>query len=142
MWIDGEWNSYRGGLISLALVTECGREFYAEVINDEVKHPWVQENVMPHLRNIEVLTYEEMQFDLMEFLAQFDGEIEIVSDWPEDIEVFCRALVVGPGQVHTYRPIKFTCNMGGFQGAKSAIPHMALADAMANRAWQLAQEAS
>lgn len=27
LFIDGEWNSYKGDLISLALVSECGKVF-------------------------------------------------------------------------------------------------------------------
>ncbi len=48
IFIDGEWNSYGGELISLALVAEDGRSFY-EVLGCDNPDPWIAENVMPKL---------------------------------------------------------------------------------------------
>lgn len=48
LFIDGEWNSFGGDLISLALVAEDGREWY-EVLDCVDPHPWVAENVIPKL---------------------------------------------------------------------------------------------
>lgn len=50
IWIDCEWNSYKGALISFACVTDDGRNFYQEVVLHEPPHPWVAANVLPHLR--------------------------------------------------------------------------------------------
>src|SRR5574343_1488800 len=48
MWIDTEFNEYRGELISLALVSEDGREWYGVRFCDAPGW-WVREHVMPHL---------------------------------------------------------------------------------------------
>jgi hypothetical protein len=48
LWIDTEFNEYRGALISLALVAEDGREWYGVRYCDDPGW-WVGEHVMPHL---------------------------------------------------------------------------------------------
>lgn len=87
--IDGEWNSYKGELISLALVADDGREFYA-VLGCDNPDPWVALNVMPKLGR-ESITLEALQEQLERFLSQF-YEVHIVADWPEDIAHFCNVL--------------------------------------------------
>ncbi len=137
LFIDGEWNSYKGALISFAIVGSDGREFYEELVMEDEVHPWVQQNVMPHLGQ-EKVTYEVFQSRLRQFLDGIPEDVVpcVISDWPEDVEQFCRALVVGPGEVSVYRPIGFMCAMGKFKHAKSAVPHHALWDARGNReAW-------
>ena len=48
IYIDTEFNEFKGDLISLALVAETGEEFY-EVLECKNPGPWVAEHVMPIL---------------------------------------------------------------------------------------------
>jgi hypothetical protein len=131
LFIDGEWNSYRGDLITIALVAEDGREFY-EVLGCDNPEPWVAENVMPKLGKPWVV-YESVQEQLALFLAQFDS-IHIVADWPEDLEWFCRLLIVGPGRRLDTPPLTMEVLR---VDTVSKNPHNALADAQALREWVL-----
>ncbi len=48
VFIDCEFNSFKGALISMALVAMDGRELYCQVpIPRHSIHPWVAENVVP-----------------------------------------------------------------------------------------------
>lgn len=128
LFIDGEWNSYRGDLISLALVAEDGREFY-EVLGCATPEPWVAENVIPVLGK-DAIKRSEFNVKLDDFLRGC-GAFTVIADWPEDIEHFCRALVVGPGErigpdSWNMQVIRLPSNV-----AQSSIPHNALEDARA-----------
>ena len=131
IFIDGEWNSYGGELISLALVAEDGSTFY-EVLGCDNPDPWVAENVMPKLEK-PWITLESLQEQLEIFLGQF-SRVQIVADWPEDIMWFCKVLVTGPGTRLDTPPL----TMGILRvDTVSKNPHNALADALALRDWYL-----
>ena len=123
LFIDGEWNGFGGELISMALVAEDGREFYAEFGCDNPQ-PWVAENVMPKLVGTRE-SIESARVRLSLFLAQFDA-VHIVADWPEDIERFCRLLITGPGTRIDTPPLTMEVLR---VDAPSENPHNALADA-------------
>lgn len=96
LYIDGEWNSYKGELISMALVSPEGHRWY-EVIEGAFNiDPWVAENVMPKLGK-EAIPYRKFQESLGAFLNQFDT-VHVIADWPEDLARFCDALITGPGE--------------------------------------------
>jgi hypothetical protein len=134
LFIDGEWNSYGGELISLALVPEIGEHFY-EVLGCKNPDPWVAENVMPKLRKIPI-TMSLMQEKLEAYLSQFES-IHIVADWPEDIMWFCKVLITGPGTRINTPPLSLEILR---VDTVSTNPHNALADAGALRAWSLGLE--
>jgi hypothetical protein len=81
LWIDTEFNEYRGALISLALVAEDGREWYGVRFCDDPGW-WVGEHVMPHLGK-EPQRDADLRSSLGAFLCEFDS-VHIVSDWPGD----------------------------------------------------------
>jgi hypothetical protein len=133
VWIDCEWSTYRGDLISMGLAAETGQTFYAELIFDPLACcQWVLDNVVPHLdgtRKVNDLQLShELQFFLRGLLAP---TIEIIADWPEDIERFCRALIIGPGKRIATPDLTF--RIINADGAKSEVPHHALHDARALR---------
>jgi hypothetical protein len=134
LFIDGEWNSYGGELISLALVPEIGEHFY-EVLGCDSPDPWVAENVMPKLVKNRI-TMSEMQEKLEVYLSQFES-IHIVADWPEDIMWFCKVLITGPGTRINTPPLSLEVLR---VDTVSMNPHNALADAGALRAWWLGLE--
>jgi hypothetical protein len=125
LFIDCEWNSFGGELISLALVSEKGHEFY-EVLGCNNPEPWIIENVMPKLYkdSINLVTFKSK---LMQYLMQFES-IHIIADWPEDIEWFCRCLIVGAGMRINTPPL--TMEIVRIDTV-SDDPHNALADARA-----------
>lgn len=131
IFIDGEWNSYGGELISLALVTEDGRSFY-EVVGCDNPDPWVAENVMPKLGKPSI-TLQELQKQLELFLRQFEFDsVHIIADWPEDIMWFCKVLITGPGTRLDTPPLTMEVLR---IDTISLYPHNALADATALRDW-------
>jgi len=127
IYIDCEWNGWCGELISMALVSADGREFY-EVLGCDEPCGWVAENVMPVLNKKQVyLTVFEQH--LQGYLAQF-SEVNIIADWPEDIERFCAALIIGEGECMITPPLSMqVVRINSY----SAIPHNALEDARGNR---------
>jgi hypothetical protein len=129
LFIDGEWNSYKGSLISMALVPESGSPFY-EVLHCANPHEWVEKNVMPVL-NKNPISRLAFTNKLNAYLSKFD-EIEVIADWPEDIEHFCREVITGPGE--RIGPDKMVFVVDRACGNDdSAVLHNALEDAIAIR---------
>ena len=127
IYLDTEFNEFKGDLISMALVAEDGAEFY-EVLECEHTGAWVKENVMPVLNKEPVPDYI-FKMKLFGFLNWFD-DIHLVADWPEDIKHFCEQVIVGPGEMMNIP--NFTCEVRRDLSTKdSKIPHNALADARA-----------
>lgn len=128
LWIDTEFNEFRGELISLALVDQNGREFY-EVVPCKRPGNWVAANVMPVLGQAPI-SLELLQQRLQAWLHPYET-VHIIADWPEDIEHFCRVLITGPGLRINTPPL--TLEVRRDLEAFSQLPHNALADAKANR---------
>lgn len=126
IWIDTEFNEFKGDLISMALVAEDGREWY-EVTYCEKPGPWVAQHVMPIL-NQEPVPVIEMQTSLSQFLSRYSS-IHLIADWPEDIAHFCNLLITGPGYRLDTPPLAMEIRRD--LDAVSALPHNALEDARA-----------
>lgn len=126
LWIDTEFNSYKGDLISLALVDENNVAFYGAVECPD-PHPWVAANVLPVL-HVQPEPMHELQARLERYLDRYDS-IHIVADWPEDIQHFCAALITGPGERLDTPPL--TMEVRRDLDSVSEIPHCAVFDAAA-----------
>jgi len=129
--IDCEFNSYKGQLLSMALVeisTESHpKEFYRELeLPDEPIHEWVNDNVLSLMDRNNVSTVENFHGELEVFLCQFES-VHILADWPEDLMYFCEALITGPGERINTPPL--TMEVRRDLDADSKIPHHALWDA-------------
>ena len=135
LFIDTEFNGYRGELLSIALVAEDGRFFYKELYSSEDLDPWVLENVVPFL-HVNPEERPTVQADLQTWLMAYDS-VEIIADWPDDIRYFCGLLITGPGVCISTPPMSFKI----MQNVEytSSIPHNALADAMGIQAWYMAR---
>jgi hypothetical protein len=132
LYIDCEFNSFGGHLISLALVpADRDVPSFYEVINlgDHAIHPWVAEHVMPKLEKPAV-SQAAFRSWLQHYLDKFDA-IHVIADWPEDIAWLCRMMITGPGQRIRY-PAKFTMECRPVNTV-STNPHNALADAQSLR---------
>lgn len=129
LYLDCEYNDFRGPLISMGIVTEDGRTFYASV-GCENPSPWVAEHVMPVIDRTPISAYQLTQ-DLGFFLYLLRcDEVTVIADWPEDIKHFCDALIVGPGMAIPTPAITFELRRD-LDTKASAIPHNALYDAIA-----------
>lgn len=123
IYLDCEFNEFKGELISMALVAEDGHEWY-EVVPCDAPGEWVAQHVMPILGK-PAISVVAMQCSLRMWLAQFDA-VHIVADWPEDIAHFCNALITGPGYRLDTPPLTMEVVR---VDAPSELPHNALADA-------------
>ena len=143
IWIDCEFNEFGGDLISMALVADDGQEFY-EVLNlekDEKYGSWVFANVVPWL-NKDPITKQLFQQNLWAFINQWDDDVHIIADWPDDIKYFCMSLITGPG-IALNTPLNLTMQIDRQLSTEtSKIMHNALEDAKAIRSswYKLEQE--
>jgi len=128
LFIDCEWNSYKGDLISIALCPEDKSLCFYEVLPCANPHPWVAEHVIPVMGKKEI-GLDEFQYRLRQYLMRFDF-VHIVADWPEDVSYFCNALITAPGVRLNTPPLIFEVLR---IDTVSLIPHNALSDAMAFR---------
>lgn len=132
LFLDTEFNGFGGSLMSMALVPEYPdvKEFYKELLMSEQLHPWVRENVVPHMI-LAPCTHSEFQQALGQYLWEI-GDCTIVADWPDDIRYFCESLITGPGMMLPgIHRIKFELELG--IRYQSLVPHNALHDARAIR---------
>jgi len=124
LFLDCEFNGLGGDLISMALVSGCGYEWY-EVLPCDHPVEWVYLNVIPVLKKKPLADISSLSSSLENFLQQF-SEVHIVADWPDDIRYFCEALITGPGERIDTPPLTMEVIR---VDAKSECPHNALADA-------------
>lgn len=111
-FLDTEFNSYKGQLISLALVRADFASLYLVFPRPRVMLPWIHENVMPYLDMVpkDVLVKRIMPYDAAAQLEEFlkgDDDIEIVVDWPDDIQYLSELLLTGAGQMIDIPRIRF-----------------------------------
>lgn len=136
LYLDTEFNGFGGELISLALVSEDGREWYEVLPVPRIPHPWVQEHVIPKIGKLPIEGWEFRE-SLCAFLRQFDGA-EIIADWPADFEHLCNHMT-GIGAELGCR-LAIECRMTLLRGSPDISPedpHNALSDARALRDWHI-----
>ena len=129
LFLDTEFNDFKGELISMAIISADGEEWY-ESLGCETPSKWVSDNVMPII-NKAPISKLEMQKSLHQFLSIFK-QVVIIADWPEDIKHFCDLLITGPG-MRIDTPELIMCIRRDLDCSKSKIPHNALEDAKALR---------
>lgn len=130
VWVDCEFNEFKGDLISMALVAEDGLEWYC-VLPCENPGAWVAQHVMPILRQ-QPVSRAAFSRSLYLWLAQYDA-VHVIADWPEDIAHFCESLITGPGERINTPPLTMEIRRD-LDLIPSAVPHNALDDARAIRA--------
>jgi len=135
IYIDTEFNEFGGELISMALVSDDGQEFY-EVLDCLEPGAWVSEHVMPFLEKSAVSKYV-FQDALFKFLNQYQ-RIHIIADWADDLKYFCESLILGPGISMIHPPITMELRRD-LSSATSVVPHNALHDARAIQSEDLEQ---
>jgi hypothetical protein len=134
IFIDTEFNGFGGELISLALVTNTGQDFYEVLQPTKPIVHWVKENVMPILEK-DPISKEVFHVKLYHYLMEvsFFGQepLTIIADWPDDIKYFCESLITGPGTcITTPAKMNFVLNRN-LSSRQSRVPHNAYHDAIA-----------
>lgn len=127
IFIGSEYNGSCGQLISMALISATGDEFYEVLPLPDSIDPWVEANVIPVL-NKEPVSKEVFQSKLEEFLGAYET-VRIVADWPEDIAHLMMMLITGPGT--RLNAPHLTCMVSRELDVAGDIPHNALYDARA-----------
>jgi hypothetical protein len=140
LYLDTEFNGFGGPLISMAIVSDDGREFYEVVEFEGVIDPWVHQNVIPKLGRLAV-PVPVFKTALHAFLRQFRDPL-IVCDWHGDLMHFAASLGgPSPGTSLNYRCRTLLLD-GGPSDWPNPMPHNALCDARALRDWHMRAEAA
>lgn len=141
-WLDCEFDGYGGRLLSLALISQDGAEYYwatPDVL--AVTNEWVRNNVVPV---IDVPGARPTASDLIH--GSLEGFLltttrlhgaHIIADWPDDVAYLCRAMLTGPGQRIATPPLTFeVVRFDAYPTTlNNAVQHNALWDARALRHW-------
>jgi hypothetical protein len=139
-YLDTEFNGFGGPLISLALVRQDGPSLYLLYESPRPLDPWVERNILPKLRAVPagVDIRQVGQADGARAIGDFlqgDPDPDVIADWPDDIRLFCEALMLGPGSTVlmerlTFEILRVEPYPTDLEGA---IEHNAWWDAMALR---------
>jgi hypothetical protein len=130
LYLDTEFDGHGGRLLSIALVSDCGREFYAEVAGADPSDPWVRLNVVSKFTG-PMLDRKKVRDDLRTFLARF-SRITVVADWYADFVHFF-GLFEGEDFRSSFDVSVHTVLLSGPSDIRPENPHNALSDARALR---------
>ena len=137
-YLDTEFNDFGGELISLALVREDGFSLYL-VYPEPVVVPILGNVPNPFPGHAQQFSANDVAEKLpQQLLMQYfqgDHQPEIVTDWPDDVSYFCRAIMTGPGEMIGIPSLKFLMvRKNAYPTAlPGAIQHNAYWDARALR---------
>lgn len=134
LWLDTEFNGWEGDIISMGITSEDGKEFY-EVLECVYPVPWVKENVVPLLLKDSISRWLFTK-RLEQYLSQWDS-VEVIADWPRDLELFYSSLLVGNGWMISI-PKQFSTKLVRGLDTRSLLPHNAIEDARALKTAYLA----
>jgi len=131
LYLDTEFNGHGGQLISLALVSDKGGEFYGVLPEPRVWNAWCFEHVFPKL-NQDPEPPDEFRMRLRMFMEKHSGE-EIIADWPDDFAHLMQ-IMSGPSYEHSWMvPCDMRLIVSG--DVRPENPHNALSDAHALMRW-------
>lgn len=110
-FIDCEFNSFQGELISMAIVCDKGELYLVNMDfdpNSSKVHPWVRDNVVPVLYEPhDIPARHTYKAEFKKHISRFfydkikEEEIIIVADWWTDVEHFCNVMVGDNGSTVT-----------------------------------------
>ena len=97
-YLDTEFNGFGGELISVGIAAEHGEDYYVVLPIEAPYEEWVDRHVVPYLRSVppmllNVLDRESAAYDIAHYL-QGDPDPLIIADWPEDIALFFRLMLI------------------------------------------------
>ena len=134
LWLDTEFNGWEGELVSMGITSQDGKEFY-EVLECSNPVAWVKENVVPLLLK-DSISKGLFTKKLEQYLSQWDS-VEVIADWPRDLELFYSLLLVGNGWMISV-PKQLSTKLVRGLDTQSLLPHNAIEDARALKAAYLA----
>ena len=134
LWLDTEFNGWEGELVSMGITSQDGKEFY-EVLECSNPVAWVKENVVPLLLK-DSISKGLFTKKLEQYLSQWDS-VEVIADWPRDLELFYSSLLVGNGWMISV-PKQLSTKLVRGLDTQSSLPHNAIEDARALKAAYLA----
>lgn len=146
-WLDTEFNGFGGELLSVGLAAEAGEDYYVALPlpSEDRIHPWVARHVVPYLYTVpreldNRLDRTAAAHDIARYLSN-DPDPILIADWPEDIALFCRLLLIGTSDVVDLRRVGFDWHRtpGWSTARNSKVPHNALHDARSLREHLLAE---
>lgn len=134
LYLDTEFNGHGRELVSIAIASEDGNDFYAVAPEPRIWDKWVFENVFPHLDR-EPEPMDLLRKRLQTYLQDREGA-DIYADWPADFEHLCQ-IMTGPDYSQSWM---CDCSMHLLTSTdpKPDTPHNALSDARALRDWHMA----
>ena len=146
-FLDTEFNGFGGELLSLGLAAEEGEDWYVAIQPlPQAIDEWVARHVVPYLHTVPPALDNRLDrtaagHDLAAYLRA-DPDPVIIADWPEDIALFCRLLLIGTRDIVDVDRIGFELRRTpGFSTARnSRVPHNALHDARSLRDFVLGNE--
>lgn len=127
LFLDTEFSEFGGQLISIAIVSDDGDEFYAVRHLPAEMHPWVRENVLPILVQ-EPEDDHIIKKKLVAFLNRQRGQ-PVYGDWPEDFTHLLFLLCEPNGIRYDVGDLEMHLVSG--IAAEPEVPHNALSDARA-----------
>lgn len=135
LFLDCEFNGHGGALISLAMVSNTsGKEFYEVLPLDKAYYDsWVMANVVPFLNKKSIPT-DEFNKKLREFLTLHAGEI-IVADSPADFIYLLDRLHNLKNDKYEMLNLNISMSLVMSDNLAPSMPHNALSDAIALKAW-------
>jgi len=129
LFVDTEFDGFGGPLMSMAIVSDSGHEWYEVLPTPVIRDKWVRENVFPVLGK-KPISMPEFRASLFAFLGIFENPI-IVADWYTDIVHFFQCFAGGD---HTEsHPYACRAELVLIEDYESEVPHNALSDARAIR---------
>lgn len=145
-YLDTEFSSFNGDLLSLSLCREDGRMLYV-IAHDFAAYikidPWVEKNVIPILKSVPpgVTIHEtpinQFGYTIQLFLSRDDYPV-IIADWPDDLKYLCQVMITGPGEMISLRTLKMEMiridsYAAGWCVPSGAVRHNAAWDALVLR---------
>ena len=129
-FIDTEFDSFGGRLISIAVVGDQGEEYYG-VVTDTAVNPWVQENVIPKLEQ-EPIKLEELREQIVSFIIRSfpNCQLQVYANWPDDLAHFFSLLSEPNGVTRITNPVVGIFTRPPYNPTPDN-PHNALSDARA-----------
>lgn len=147
-YLDTEFNGFGGDLLSVGIAAEGGEDYYVALPLPAEIEPWVARHVVPYLYTVpreldNRLDRTAAAHDLARYFAT-DSDPVLIADWPEDIALVCRLLLIGTSDVVDMQRLGFEWRRtpGWSTARHSKVPHNALHDARALRDHLLAIEAA
>lgn len=148
-YLDTEFNSFGGALLSLGMVAQDGSNLYLVLPAADIEaidiDPWVAEHVVPILFDLpdgtSVITAPVAEWGsiVSGFIYRQEAPPQIFADWPSDIADLCNLFITGPGEAVTMKHqthLTILRHLDVYPTTlKGAVQHNALWDAMALRRW-------